>query len=170
MVAVTCRQYLSAPTVFKYYPNKQAILLGLLEEANRRAVLDLHGVIHDVDGPIEVLCHLESLLTSYSLNVLPAAIWAELLPLLLSGQDGLPEAYHQINSKLQGEIANVLSALQETGELRADLDVQLAAFFLNDYSHLQFMRLVTGTHQDRSGHNDHVRRLTSLLFHGMKAG
>ncbi|MDP9524589.1 TetR/AcrR family transcriptional regulator, partial [Pseudomonas putida] len=112
---------------------------------------------------------LESLLISYSLKVLPAPIWAELLPLLLSGgENGLPDSYHQINATLQGEIANVLSALQEAGKLRPDLDVGLAAFLLNDYSHLQLMRLVRAANPDRDAHNDNVRRITSLLFHGMK--
>lgn len=160
----------SSPTVFKYYGSKQEILLGLLQEADRRAVLDLRGVMHEFEDPVDILCHLESLLISYSLKVLPAPIWAELLPLLLSGGNGLPESYHQINAKLQNEIANVLSALQEAGKLRADLDVELAAFLLNDYSHLQLMRLVKAANPDRHAHNDNVRRVTSLLFHGMKIG
>ena len=160
----------SSPTVFKYYPSKQEILLGLLQEADQRAVLDLREVMHQFEDPVDLLCHLESLLISYSLKVLPAPIWAELLPLVLSGGVGLPDSYHQMNHKLQGEIANVLRALQEAGKLRADLDVELAAFLLNDYSHVQLMRLVKATNPDREEHNSNVRRITSLLFHGMKAG
>ncbi len=160
----------SSPTVFKYYPSKQEILLGLLQEADQRAVLDLREVMHQFEDPVDLLCHLESLLISYSLKVLPAPIWAELLPLVLSGGVGLPDSYHQMNHKLQGEIANVLRALQEAGKLRADLDVELAAFLLNDYSHVQLMRLVKATDPDREEHNSNVRRITSLLFHGMKAG
>ncbi len=160
----------SSPTVFKYYPSKQEILLGLLQEADQRAVLDLREVMHQFEDPVDLLCHLESLLISYSLKVLPAPIWAELLPLVLSGGVGLPDSYHQMNRKLQGEIANVLRALQEAGKLRADLDVELAAFLLNDYSHVQLMRLVKATDPDREEHNSNVRRITSLLFHGMKAG
>ena len=160
----------SSPTVFKYYPSKQEILLGLLQEADQRAVLDLREVMHQFEDPVDLLCHLESLLISYSLKVLPAPIWAELLPLVLSGGVGLPDSDHQMNHKLQGEIANVLRALQEAGKLRADLDVELAAFLLNDYSHVQLMRLVKATDPDREEHNSNVRRITSLLFHGMKAG
>lgn len=160
----------SSPTVFKYYPSKQEILLGLLQEADQRAVLDLREVMHQFEDPVDLLCHLESLLISYSLKVLPAPIWAELLPLVLSGGVGLPDSYHQMNHKLQGEIANVLRALQEAGKLRADLDVELAAFLLNDYSHVQLMRLVKATDPDREEHNSNVRRITSLLFHGIKAG
>jgi AcrR family transcriptional regulator len=164
------RAGVSAPTVFKYYPSKQEILLGLLHEADKRAVLDLRGVMHKFEDPVDVLCHLESLLISYSLEVLPAPIWAELLPLLVSGGGtGLPESFQQINGKLQNEIANVLRTLQEAGKLRADLDVQLAAVLLNDYSHLQLMRLVRAANPDRQAHNDNVRSITSLLFHGMKA-
>jgi len=160
----------SSPTVFKYYPSKQEILLGVLQEADQRAVLDLREVMHQFEDPVVLLCHLESLLISYSLKVLPAPIWAALLPLVLSGGVGLPDSYHQMNHKLQGEIANVLRALQEAGKLRADLDVELAAFLLNDYSHVQLMRLVKATDPDREEHNSNVRRITSLLFHGMKAG
>ncbi|MDP9524599.1 TetR/AcrR family transcriptional regulator, partial [Pseudomonas putida] len=45
----------SSPTVFKYYGSKQEILLGLLEEADRRAVLDLRGVMHEFEDPVDVL-------------------------------------------------------------------------------------------------------------------
>lgn len=59
----------SSPTVFKYYPSKQEILLGLLQEADQRAVLDLREVMHQFEDPVDLLCHLESLLISYSLKV-----------------------------------------------------------------------------------------------------
>ena len=116
----------SAPTVFKYFGSKHEIILEMIKESDHRALVDVRKRIRDFDDPVDALCHLEHLLVSYALEVLPAALWRELLPLVLvGGGSGLPEAYRQMNRGLQGEIANVLRELQEAGKLRADLDLSL---------------------------------------------
>lgn len=159
----------SAPTVFKYFNSKQEILLEMIREADRHAVLDLHDQISHFNDPVDALCHLESLLISYSLEVLPAPLWRELLPLILSNdREGLPQAYREMNAALQGQIASVLGELQHQGKLRADLDVQLTAFLLNDYSHLQLLRLVSSAEPDREAHARQVRLTTQLIFEGMR--
>jgi len=159
----------SAPTVFKYFGSKQEILLEMLKEADRRAILDTREHMLEFSDPVDALCHLEKLLVGYALEVLPASLWRELLPMILSGgDDGLPEAYRQINAALQGEIGNVLRDLQQAGKLRPDLDVELAAFLLNDYSHLQLLRLTSAKEPDLKSHSDQVRRITQLVFDGMR--
>ncbi len=159
----------SAPTVFKYFNSKQEILLEMIREADQHAVLDLRDQIGHFDDPVDALCHLESLLIGYSLEVLPAALWRELLPLILSNdRDGLPQAYREMNAALQGQIAHVLQDLQARGKLRADLDVELTAFLLNDYSHLQLLRLVSSAEPDREAHARQVRLTTQLIFEGMR--
>ena len=160
----------SAPTVFKYFGSKHEIILEMIKESDHRALVDVRKRIRDFDDPVDALCHLEHLLVSYALEVLPAALWRELLPLVLVGGDsGLPEAYRQMNRGLQGEIANVLRELQAAGKLRADLDVELAAFLLNDYSHLQLLRLTASDQLDRQAHAANVRATTRLIFEGMRA-
>lgn len=159
----------SAPTVFKYFNSKQEILLEMIREADRHAVVDLCDQISHFNDPVDALCHLESLLISYSLEVLPAPLWRELLPLILSNdREGLPQAYREMNAALVGQIASVLEALQREGKLRADLDVQLTAFLLNDYSHLQLLRLVSSAEPDREAHAREVRLTTQLIFQGMR--
>lgn len=159
----------SAPTVFKYFGSKQEILLEMLQEADERALRDTRRLIPDIEDPVDTLCHLEKLLTGYSLEVLPASLWRELLPLILSGGDtGLPQRYRVMNDALRGAIADLLLDLQKAGKLRADLDVDLAAFLLNDYSHLQLLRLVNQDKPDIESHSLQVRRVTTLLFHGMR--
>ena len=160
----------SAPTVFKYFGSKQEIILEMIREADRRAILDVREHMLDFDDPVDTLCHLESMLIGYALELLPAPLWKELLPLILSGGDsGLPEAYRKMNSALQAEIANVLRDLQSAGKLRADLDVGLAAFMLNDYSHLQLLRLTSAETLDMQAHRDTVRSTTRLIFEGMRS-
>jgi AcrR family transcriptional regulator len=160
----------SAPTVFNYFGSKHEIILEMIKEADRRALVDVHTRIRDFDDPIDALCHLEHILVSYALHVLPPALWRELLPLVLvGGNGGLPEAYRQMNRGLQAEIANVLRELQAAGKLRADLDVELAGFLLNDYSHLQLLRLTASDELDMQAHSATVRATTRLMFEGMRA-
>lgn len=159
----------SVPTVFKYYGSKQEILLEMLKEADRRAILDTRSVDLAAGDPVDVLCELESRIVGYALEIFPAALWRELLPLVLSGgSEGLPEAYRQLNADLQGQIAQVLAELQRIGKLRPDLDVKLAAFMLNDYSHVQLLRLTSTDELDMEGHRQQVRRITQFIFDGMR--
>ncbi|GAB7532631.1 TetR/AcrR family transcriptional regulator [Pseudomonas sp. 3A(2025)] len=158
----------SAPTVFKYFGSKQEIILEMIREADQRAIRDLSEHVCYFDDPVDALCHLESLLVGYSLEVLPAALWKELLPLILTGGTELPEAYRQLNSALQAEIATVLRDLQSAGKLRPDLDVAQAAFMLNDYSHLQLLRLTSSATPDIQAHRESVRMATRFMFEGMR--
>ncbi|WP_109514464.1 TetR/AcrR family transcriptional regulator [Pseudomonas ovata] len=158
----------SAPTVFKYFGSKQEIILEMVREADRRAIHDLREQVRDIDDPVDALCHMESLLVGYSLEVLPASLWKELLPLILTGGTDLPEAYRQLNGGLQAEIAGVLRELQGAGKLRPDLDVMQAAFMLNDYSHLQLLRLTSSVTPDLQAHRENVRMTTRFMFEGMR--
>nr|WP_262411789.1 TetR/AcrR family transcriptional regulator [Pseudomonas sp. Wu6] len=160
----------SPPTVFKYFGNKQEIILEILHHADRRAIIDTRSRIHEIDDPVEALCHLERLLTGYALEVMHPSLWRELLPLILfGGSNGLPEGYRAMNDALRAEISELLRELQQAGKLRPQLDVELAAFLLNDYSHLQLFRLVNQEHPDIDAHSMQVRRITELLFYGMQA-
>ena len=160
----------SPPTVFKYFGNKQEIILEILHHADQRAISDTRSLIHEIDDPVEALCHLERLLTGYALEVMHPSLWRELLPLILfGGSNGLPEGYRAMNDALRAEISELLRELQRAGKLRAQLDVELAAFLLNDYSHLQLFRLVNQEHPDIDAHSTQVRRITELLFYGMQA-
>ncbi|WLD65479.1 TetR/AcrR family transcriptional regulator [Pseudomonas sp. OVF7] len=160
----------SAPTVFKYFGNKQEIILEILHEADQRALTDTRSQIPAMEDPVEALCYLERLLTGYALEVMHPSLWRELLPLILFGGDnGLPEGYRAMNDALRAEISGLLKELQQAGKLRADLDIELAAFLLNDYSHLQLYRLVNQEQPDVEAHSTQVRRITELLFYGMRA-
>lgn len=160
----------SPPTVFKYFGNKQEIILEILHHADQRAIIDTRSRIHEIDDPVEALCHLERLLTGYALEVMHPSLWRELLPLILfGGNNELPAGYRAMNDALRAEISELLRELQRAGKLRQQLDVELAAFLLNDYSHLQLFRLVNQEHPDIDAHSTQVRRITELLFYGMQA-
>ena len=160
----------SAPTVFKYFGNKQEIILEILHHADQRAITDTRRLIQEIEDPVDALCHLERLLTGYALEVMHPSLWRELLPLILfGGNNELPAGYRAMNDALRAEISELLRELQRAGKLRPQLDVELAAFLLNDYSHLQLFRLVNQEHPDIDAHSTQVRRITELLFYGMQA-
>ncbi len=154
----------------QYFGNKQEIILEILHHADQRAITDARSRIHEIDDPVEALCHLERLLTGYALEVMHPSLWRELLPLILfGGNNELPAGYRAMNDALRAEISELLRELQRAGKLRLQLDVELAAFLLNDYSHLQLFRLVNQEHPDIDAHSTQVRRITELLFYGMQA-
>src|SRR5690349_21447429 len=46
----------SAPTVFKYFGNKQEIILEILHDADQRALKDTRSQIPEIEDPVEALC------------------------------------------------------------------------------------------------------------------
>jgi hypothetical protein len=123
-----------------------------------------------MDDPLDALCYLEKVLVDQALAMLPAPIWRELLLHVLGGgHNGLPDSYKRMNDVLRSEIAELLRDLQAAGKLRADLDVDLAAFLLNDYSHLQMLRLTSSDPLDLETHRKLVRQTSGLILHGMAA-
>ena len=160
----------SAPTVFKYFGSKQEILLEMLQKADEGALEDARVHMAQMDDPLDAMCYLEQVLVDHALSMLPAPIWHELLLHVLGGdRSDLPEQYKRHNEALQHEIASLLRDLQERGKLRADLDVELAAFLLNDYSHLQLLRLTGSEPMDLEQHRRQVRLTSGLILQGMIA-
>ena len=160
----------SAPTVFKYFGSKQEILLEMLQKADEGALEDARVHMAEMDDPLDAMCYLEQVLVDHALSMLPAPIWHELLLHVLGGdRSDLPEQYKRHNEALQHEIASLLCDLQERGKLRADLDVELAAFLLNDYSHLQLLRLTGSEPMDLEQHRRQVRLTSGLILQGMIA-
>ena len=161
----------SSPTVFKYFSSKQEILLEMLREQDHKAIVDVTAIIDQFDDPLDALCELERCLITNSLQILPAAFWREVLPIILiGGNNELPEAYRASNEQLQREIERLLERLQLRGKLRADADISAAAFLLNDYSHLQLLRLVSQDPPDMEAHFRQVRKISALVLHGLQAG
>lgn len=160
----------SAPTVFKYFGSKQEIILEMLQKADETALQEARAHMAELDDPLDALCYLEQVLVDHALSMLPAPIWRELLLHVLGGdQSELPEKYKRLNEALQHAIASLLRDLQQRGKLRADLDVELAAFLLNDYSHLQILRLVSSEQMDLEQHRRQVRLTSGLILQGMIA-
>ncbi|WP_085676006.1 MULTISPECIES: TetR/AcrR family transcriptional regulator [unclassified Pseudomonas] len=162
----------SVPTVFAYFGSKQEILLEKLREADHRAVAEARRRLGEFDQALDALCCYETHLTDYAFEVLPAPLWREilppLLPLLGSHQREVPEAYKRVNDALVEELKHLLQDLCDSGKLRADLDVGYAAFLINDYGHLQLLRLCSCEPLDLVAHREDVRRFMGFLLAGMQ--
>ena len=162
----------SVPTVFAYFGSKQEILLEKLREADHRAVAEARRRLGEFEQALDALCCYEAHLTDYAFEVLSAPLWREilppLLPLLGSNQRDVPEAYKRVNDALVEELKHLLQDLCDSGKLRADLDVGYAAFVINDYGHLQLLRLCSREPLDLVAHREDVRRFMGFLLKGMQ--
>ncbi|MNJ03113.1 hypothetical protein D3C73_1633100 [compost metagenome] len=66
------------------------------------------------------------------------------------------------------ELKHLLQDLCDSGKLRADLDVGYAAFLINDYGHLQLLRLCSSETLDMPAHRTQVRMFMAMLLAGMR--
>lgn len=158
----------TAPTVFNYFGSKQAILLEIFRDIDDAAIAEACGCIDDYADPLDALCRLEQAISDLTIRAFPASVWRELLPVLLSeSTGGVSDSYRKSNERLQHAVADVLAKMKVKGMLREDLDVHLAARLLNEYSHIQLMRLTSRDDYDLEAHRKDVREVTGLILYGM---
>jgi AcrR family transcriptional regulator len=155
----------SAPTVVNYFGGKQEILLALLKQPDEQAMREARANLDDDSDPLEALCDFEGLMTDYQLQAMPASLWRELAPFLLTGE--LAEAMSPWNAAVIGETKALLLHFQQAGKVRESIDLDVVATLFNQYANMAFIRLATQEIPDRAAHAVHMRGVLNLLCHGM---
>ncbi|MFJ3259943.1 TetR/AcrR family transcriptional regulator [Pseudomonas sp. NPDC086581] len=160
------RAGVSPPTVFNYFGSKQEILNDLLRATDERVVKEMVQLALDFEDPVDVLCHLESLVLKYELEALPVSVWRELLAMHYSGAS--PEQLKLNNEVLNAEVSVLLGHLQEAGKVRHDLCPDYVAQLLNEFLTLEFLKLISVEPLDFHTHQLSVRRFVEVLFTGIR--
>ncbi|ROO06027.1 TetR family transcriptional regulator [Pseudomonas fluorescens] len=155
----------SAPTVVNYFGGKQEILLALLKQPDEQAMREARANLDEDSDPLEALCEFEGLMTDYQLQAMPASLWRELAPFLLTGE--LAEAMSPWNAAVIEETKALLLHFQQTGKVRESIDLDVVATLFNQYANMAFIRLATQETPDRAAHALHMRGVLNLLCHGM---
>jgi AcrR family transcriptional regulator len=155
----------SAPTVVNYFGGKQEILLALLKQPDEQAMREARANLDEDSDPLEALCEFEGLMTDYQLQAMPASLWRELSPFLLTGE--LAEAMSPWNAAVIEETKALLLHFQQTGKVRESIDLDVVATLFNQYANMAFIRLATQEVPDRAAHALHMRGVLNLLCHGM---
>ena len=155
----------SAPTVVNYFGGKQEILLALLKQPDEQAMREARANLDDASDPLEALCEFEGLMTDYQLQAMPASLWRELAPFLLTGE--LAEAMSPWNAAVIEETKALLLHFQQAGKVRESIDLDVVATLFNQYANMAFIRLATQETPDRAAHALHMRGVLNLLCHGM---
>ncbi|WP_460110596.1 TetR/AcrR family transcriptional regulator [Pseudomonas sp. S3_H04] len=155
----------SAPTVVNYFGGKQEILLALLKQPDEQAMREARANLDENSDPLEALCEFEGLMTDYQLQAMPASLWRELAPFLLTGE--LAEAMSPWNAAVIEETKALLLHFQQTGKVRESIDLDVVATLFNQYANMAFIRLATQEVPDRTAHALHMRGVLNLLCHGM---
>jgi AcrR family transcriptional regulator len=155
----------SAPTVVNYFGGKQEILLALLKQPDEQAMREARANLDEDSDPLESLCEFEGLMTDYQLQAMPASLWRELAPFLLTGE--LAEAMSPWNAAVIEETKALLLHFQQAGKVREPIDLDVVATLFNQYANMAFIRLATQEVPDRAAHALHIRGVLNLLCHGM---
>ncbi|WP_277757903.1 TetR/AcrR family transcriptional regulator [Pseudomonas sp. A34-9] len=155
----------SAPTVTNYFGGKQEILLALLKQPDEQAMRDARANLDDDSDPLEALCEFEGLMTDYQLHAMPASLWRELAPFLLTGE--MAQALSPWNAAVIEETKALLTHFQAQGKVRESVDIDVAATLFNQYANMAFIRLATEVAPDREAHARHMRSVLGLICHGI---
>lgn len=155
----------SAPTVVNYFGGKQEILLALLREPDQQAMRDARARLSAQPSLLDALCDLDSQMTRYQLQAMPASLWRELAPFLLTGE--LMQAFQPWNDAVVAEASSVLVHFQKRGVLREGLDVGVAARLFNQYANMAFIQLATAPRPDPAAHALHMRAVLQVICGGL---
>jgi AcrR family transcriptional regulator len=157
----------SAPTVVNYFGGKQEILLALLKQPDEQAMREARANLDDDSDPLEALCNFEQLMTDYQLQAMPASLWRELAPFLLTGE--LAEALSPWNAAVVEETKALIEHFQRVGQVRDSVDVEVVATLFNQYANLAFVKLAMQEVPDRAAHALHMRGVLGVLCFGVVA-
>lgn len=160
----------SVPTVFNYFGSKQQILLDILSGSDELVVLDSRTALEGFENAVEALCYLESHGTLQTLQILPASVWREILPLMLTPGSAFFDAYQNSLKSHQQQMSGLVERLMEKGMLDPQLDVALCIQGLMDISFMQLIRLVAEDPPDLEAHQAYIRGVVQMLVRGIKAG
>jgi AcrR family transcriptional regulator len=155
----------SAPTVVNYFGGKQEILLALLKQPDEQAMREARANLDADSDPLEALCEFEGLMTDYQLAAMPASLWRELAPFLLTGE--LAQALSPWNAAVIEETKALLEHFQRLGKVRKSVDIEVAATLFNQYANMAFVRLATEAVPDRDAHARHMRSVLNLICQGI---
>jgi AcrR family transcriptional regulator len=155
----------SAPTVVNYFGGKQEILLALLKQPDEQAMREARANLDDDSDPFEALCEFEQLMTDYQLQAMPASLWRELAPFLLTGE--LAEALSPWNAAVVEETKALIEHFQRVGQVRDSVDVEVVATLFNQYANLAFVKLAMQEVPDRAAHALHMRGVLGVLCFGV---
>jgi AcrR family transcriptional regulator len=155
----------SAPTVVNYFGGKQEILLALLKQPDEQAMREARANLDDDSDPLEALCEFEQLMTDYQLQAMPASLWRELAPFLLTGE--LAEALSPWNAAVVEETKALIEHFQRVGQVRDSVDVEVVATLFNQYANLAFVKLAMQEVPDRAAHALHMRGVLGVLCFGV---
>jgi AcrR family transcriptional regulator len=155
----------SAPTVVNYFGGKQEILLALLKQPDEQAMREARANLDDDSDPLEALCNFEQLMTDYQLQAMPASLWRELAPFLLTGE--LAEALSPWNAAVVEETKALIEHFQRVGQVRDSVDVEVVATLFNQYANLAFVKLAMQEVPDRAAHALHMRGVLGVLCFGV---
>ena len=108
----------SGQTVFNYFPSKQTILFEFLRRADNSALEEVYKSLDPAGDPVDVLCGLVEIITELELQLMPAPLWREILPMIMfHPKDELPETYARGNDELVAEIRKFLQAMLDAGSI-----------------------------------------------------
>lgn len=160
----------SVPTVFNYFGSKQQILLDILRGSDELMVLDSRTVLEGFESAVEALCYMESHGTLHTLQILPASVWREILPLMLTPGSAFFDSYQASLKSHQQQMSSLVERLMDKGMLDPRLDVALCIQSLMDISFMQLIRLVAEDPPDLEAHQQYIQGVIQMLVRGIQAG
>jgi hypothetical protein len=140
-------------------------LLALLKQPDEQAMREARANLDDDSDPLEALCEFEQLMTDYQLQAMPASLWRELAPFLLTGE--LAEALSPWNAAVVEETKALIEHFQRVGQVRDSVDVEVVATLFNQYANLAFVKLAMQEVPDRAAHALHMRGVLGVLCFGV---
>jgi AcrR family transcriptional regulator len=124
---IAARAGCSEPTIYKYFPSKQALFAAVLEDATARTREHIEQIIGDADDPIQAIVE-----SGCGSHAVVAQTWRlRMLAITLLDDPQIREAIAQSVTVLRDRFSNAVSTSQQRGVYRSDVDPdQLAWMWL----------------------------------------
>ena len=162
---------MSVPTLFKYYSSKHELLCELISDYDPEPIIEKFKSQIDMerDDPVNIICELEWRIAYEELTSCSPSLWREMMPSLLFGQvEALPEAYIKSNEALIRSLVSFFEEMKAHGHFASHIDLEVAARYMNDFAHMQMIRLTRTEPLDWKSHREQVHQVLRMMYEGMK--
>ncbi len=140
----------SAVTVYNYYGTKTGLLLALVAQSDS-ILLDRMEFLRKEppDSLVETLSAFATIIRDHALDFLTKPIWRQVIAAsVVEGSTQFAKSYARLDRDLARKLTEILQKLQASGQLNADVDLDILGDSLWQLQNARFVQFIS--HDDLS--------------------
>lgn len=160
---------LSVGTLYNYFPSKSAMLLALIADSDARYLEEGRRMVESPPAdPVAALANIMILATEHCVRQVGKPVWRQVSATAVTNAGStFGRQYAATTQKHEDLVVAMMRALQERGDIRADIDAARVAHYLFSMKSKLFVNFVSDDEMTLEHHAEQVREGVSHFVTGL---